>query len=245
MLYVDIKNNPIATNRISYGAIHRVFNWSHKITATNGFDRAGFDLILNRDQMEQFFDDGLGRMITRYSEDGNIIVWQGYINSMTLTQPGTRSGLSLDNMFNQVSLKYTSLDTALNPPGETVETYTAQADDLDSQGKYGIKQTVYSPPALKLKDTMADQMRDTFIDQYREPRRNASAITSMMEPRLHIECKGYKHTLAWRIYNQVGVSAAQNANLQIADILATSGLFIDSSALDANTTQVQKYYNDD
>ena len=244
MLFVNIKNNPIANSVISYVADHKTFNWSHKITATNGFDSASFDLILNKDQMEQFFNDGLSRMVTRYSENGNIIVWQGYINSMTLTQPGMKSGLSLDNMFNRVSIRYTKITSGTNPPGES-STRTTQLQATDSQDKYGIKQIIYSPPAEKLKQTVAEQMRATFLEQYREPRRNAATITGAAEPRLHVECKGYKHTLSWRMYRQVAGTGDKNANLIIADMLGFGDLFIDSSDLGINTSQVHKYYNDD
>ena len=243
MQFFVVQNNPVATSLTTYRKDHEVFNWSHKITATNGFDSAIFDLVLSNDEMEQFFDDGLGRMVTRYSEDGNTVIWQGYINSMTLTQPGSRSGLSLDNMFNLVGVKYTQINSGLNPPGESSER-TTKVQDTDSQDKYGIKQITYSPPVEKLKQTVAEQMRDTFLEQYREPRRSASVVTRASEPRLHIKCKGYKHTLSWIIYRQVVGTGDKNANLIIADMLSYGGQFINSSELDTNTSQVHKYYND-
>ena len=244
MRFVYISNNPIASSTLVFGQEFLVSNWQHRRTATVGFDAAQFDLVLSNQQAEEMFEKGLGRIVTRYSLDGNKIIWQGYISAMTLLQPGMKAQISLDNLYNRVTIKYNELDTSTNPPGETPGTFTATVNDTISQAKYGIKEIVYTPPTAKLKDTMADQLLATFLEMYREPHRSADVISSQTETSLYVYCKGYKHTLDWRIYTQTANTTTDDADAIIALMLATADLYVTGSSLTANTTAVNKYFAD-
>jgi len=245
MYFVTIENNPIAGNAKNFHKNVLVTNWSQKRSATEGFKLAQFDLILGLGEIEEFFRIGLGRMVTRYSADGNTIIWQGFINSMTLTQPGMQSQGSLSNMYNGVTVRYTQLDTVSNPPDETEQQQTAQVTDTNSRIRYGVKDIIYKPPTEKLTSAMADQLISTFLEQYRIPRRSANVAPANAKVRLYVECLGYKDTLNWQVYTQTILSSTQDASAQVTDLMDSSDLFIESSLIAENTTPVQRYYNDD
>ncbi len=245
MRFVQILNSPIATNKQSFSKNVPVEEWEHKTTATIGYDTARFDLIDDKHILEEFFYYGLGRIVTRYSADGNTIVWQGQIVDMTLTEPGSRFRRSIREMYNRVSVRYTALATGSNPPGETENSTTADADDATSQGQYGIKALVFRPSVEKLTAGMATQFRGTVLAQYRQPRRSADYISSESRSRLSVICEGYGRTLGWRVYNQTSSSGTANASTIVAAINTAVGEFIASTRVDTNTTAVNQYFNDD
>ncbi|MFQ5609636.1 MAG: hypothetical protein ACE5F8_05125 [Woeseiaceae bacterium] len=246
MARVVVGSNPVASLAGQFGVAYDAEAYRHRITATVGFDTASFDLRDRKDALEEFFYNGLGRHVVRYGPDGQFTAWEGQIVEMTLTVPGMRATISLSAMYNRVAVRYTELDTGSNPPGETADTTTADADDTDSQDRYGIKQLVFRPPkASKLTQTDAEQLRDTMLSEYKQPRRSADIVSSMSEPRLRVKCQGYGHTLGWRVYNYTAASGTDDADDEIADINTSVGQFIASTDLDANTLQVAQYTNED
>jgi len=249
MTIVTITHNPIATVRQQYYQDWKVDNYSHRLTATIGFDTCSFDLKGSIEELEDFFYNGLGRMITRWSDDGNLVCWQGQIVEMTLTQPGSQEVISLREMFNRISVRYTPIDTSVNPPTESAETSTAVVNDTVSQGKYGVKQIVVRPSHVdRMTATAAAETGTVLLEQYKEPRRKGQITTASAEPKLSIQSEGYMHTLGWAIYNQTG-SSGQSANEVVIDaILASSpaGQYVASRNTSATTGRSsQNYYNRD
>ena len=244
---VSIISNPVTTNVQQYAKTHQVQNWSHRISANIGFDTASFDLLDTKYILEEFLYSGLGRDITRYSQDGNLTVWNGQIVEMTLVQPGLQSRISLREMFNRASVRYIPINTAANPPTESAETSTAVANDTISQAKYGIKQIVVRPAHIdRITATDAAQLANVVLQKCKEPVRSNTITNSNSEPRLTVECEGYFHTLGWRIYNQTASSGTDNADAIIDAVQTSVGEFIDATAITSNSpTQVQKYFNRD
>ena len=186
-------------------------------------------------------------MATRYSFDGNSIVWQGFINDMELIQPGMSMRRSLDEMYNQEAVRYTPIDTTTNPPTESAETSTAVVNDTDSQNRYGIKQTVFQPPSMnRLTAGDASQLANTILGQYKQPRRSATISSGSDNPRLVVNCKGFMWTLDWRIYNQTANSSTDNASTILAAVITAVGSQIAAATnITTNNTAVQKYFNRD
>lgn len=249
MTIVQITHNPIAAVRQQYYKSWPVDNYQHRITATLGFDTCSFDLKGSVDELEDFFYNGLTRRVTRYSDDGNLVCWDGHVIEMTLTQPGSQETISLREMFNRISVRYIPIDTTTNPPTESAETSTTAVNDAVSQGKYGVKQTVVRPAHVdRMTATAAAEYGTVLLEQYKEPRRKGNINTANSEPKLSIQCEGYAHTLGWAIYNQTG-SSGQSANEVVIDaILASSpaGQYIASRDTTGTTGRSsQNYYNRD
>ncbi|MEA1998237.1 MAG: hypothetical protein U9N61_02775 [Euryarchaeota archaeon] len=221
-------------------------NYSHKLKAALGYyDTCSFDILGSPHELQMLFSNILSRDVRRFAPDGNSLIFEGFVNRAVLTQPRARSEKSLENMYNRISVRYTKLDTSSNPPGETEYTTTTKVNDTDSQGEYGIKELVFRPPAEKLTQTSAEQIRDVALEQYKVPRRSDTTMPGNDGYKLQVQCLGYIHTLKWRIYNQTVNSGTQNASTIIGSILDGIGDFIDTHREDTNGTQTERYFNDD
>jgi hypothetical protein len=244
MKFIHIANNPVPSNTLTYNGEWVPHNYIHSIDANSGFKTCSFDLYGTQQELEEMLFQGLGRRITRYSTDGIFQVWDGQIVEMSLSLPGLVTNTSLLDMYNNVYVTYTQLNTAVNPPTETSGVITTVAHDVPSHEKYGIKTLFYQPQVEKMVLGMADQLRDVLLEQYREPRRRGEVVTGGGVARLHVVARGFYDTLSWQLYNQAAVSGTQNASDQIAAILLASAQFVLSSKITANTTQVNRYTND-
>lgn len=237
---VILESNPVATTApMQVKPNYDVENWRHRIAATIGFDTASCKLRGAQSFLEGLFSSILGNKLTRYSADGGQVVWEGYVNAVTLNLPGVSYSLSLDQMFNRVRVRYTVIDATTTPPSVTgATTRTATASDTPSQSRYGIKDMILS--AGETSATIAEQIRAVALAQYKQPRRSA-IIRGGNDVSLDMACLGYGHTLDWQVYNYTGATGTQNANLQIADILTAAGQFIAATQLTTNATPVPKY----
>jgi|SRR3990167_9582285 len=245
MTRINIRKNPVISSGPNCGADFLVENWRHKISANVGFDTASFDIKEDQSLLEDFFFSGITRQVTRYSDDGQTVIWDGYIAEMTLTEPGLSSRISAREMFNKVAVRYTPIDTSANPPTESAETVTAFVNDDDSQNSYGIKERIFTPPNLdKLTNADATQLSNTILQQYRQPKRSSNFSSGADTPRITCTCEGYFKTLDWRIYNQSVSSGTANANTIIQTAASSVGQYIAGFNLDTNTTAVQQYFND-
>lgn len=239
MREIQIGPNPV-TGAGGNGAGFEALGWRHRITATLGFDTASFSIMASQDVLEEMFYYGLGRKVVRYSLDGNSIAWEGFISTMTLTLPGISFSVSLRDVGNSVTVRYTPLDTTVSPPAATTSTTrTSAASDAQSQARYGNKDLILSGGQTTV--TQANQIRDLALAEFKNPKRASEVLTSSNEISLKVSCEGYVHTLDWQVYNQVAVTGTQNANLAVSDIVTTKGQFVASTKLDANTTAIPKY----
>ena len=181
MTIVQIVHSPIATSVRQYQRNWEVENYRHRLSATMGFDTCSFDIHGTRDEMEEFFFSGLGRQVTRYSNDGGYICWQGQIMSLTLNEPGFQMRVSLDEMFNRIIVRYIPIDTSTNPPTESAETSTTAVNNAASQAKYGVKELIYRPAHItRLNNADATQQGDILLGQYKEPRRSGQDRKSVV-----------------------------------------------------------------
>ncbi len=243
MRTVHFSANPIATLDSTIEQDYPVSSWRHKITANIGFDTASFNLIASKRHLEEMFAEGCGRRITRYTSDGQSVVWDGYVSEMTLNEPGLQMRISLREMANSIIVKYTPTDTSTNPPTYAAETWTTPVNDAASQAKYGVKQKVFIPPMNKLTAADAVQHANVMLAHYRMPMRSGLAASSSDEFGLQMSCEGYAHTLDWRTYNQTILSGADNASTVMSTIVTATGQeFIADQDFYTNTTQIQKYF---
>lgn len=240
--YVTLQRNPALVSNGYVPTFNRqvaVTNWQHRIGAGIGFDTASFTVEGDKLLLEELYGLILGAGITRYALNGNDIIWEGFVNKLTLRMAGLAFSVSLDNLYNRVRVRYTPLDTSSTPPAVTaVTTRTTAVGDTPSQSRYGIKDLVLT--AGETTSTIANQITAAALAEYKQPRRSAELGPSN-DISLVVECLGYGHTLNWQIYNQTGSSGTQAANLEVAAIISSAGQFIARTVISTNSVAIARY----
>jgi hypothetical protein len=213
-----------------------VYNYRHSINAIGGFDTASCDIaVRSRDEGQQFLDQYLGNRVAFIVDNPVEPIWEGYINRMTFTAGGVQYTISLDSMFNRMSVQYITLATSATTPVKTTD-----FDETNSQAVYGIKEgtTDWGVHATVNTTTVA-QLRDTIGNQRAWPR--TSLTQGQGGGLLHIEMLGFFHTLEWENYNNASSAGVQLGNLiqttLIATIANTTTFFdnADTTDITANT----------
>lgn len=245
-LSLTAENMPVVSGVGTFAEnIEHFSDWSSTIDAVLGFDTASFTLRGSKLYLEEWFANGLGRQITRYAPDGAFMVWQGFVNQMTLVEPGNSSTISLEGIANSVQAKFTCVETSVNPPVVSLApTLTSAATDADSITQYGTHEEIISVGETTA--VLAEQKRDQHLTRLSWPLADDQFDTQQTgDLSLQVSCKGWGHSLAWRIYNQTTNSGTANANTVISDIITAVGDFILSTHLSANATQIPQYLDDD
>lgn len=195
-----------------------------------------FKLHARENLLKEMFEQGLGRHVEAWG-DGLQQDFEGYIHEMTYNLPPDRFTMSLENMVNKIWMR-----TDYDDDGSVERSTTLT--DADSDARYGTKELVLAGGETEGL-TVADQAVQTFLDLRAWPRPEAALGTGRGDEYLEIFCRGYIHTLGWRVYNQTVDTGTQGMNAQVQDILDDVGEFVDSYSLDTNATTVTKEYDAD
>lgn len=127
-------------------------------------------------------------------------VWNGIIDEVFLALSGFSVGLSIKEMFNRISVLYTSTED-----GATISGQTDWAQDDESIAKYGYKELVYS--AADIGATQAISLRDTLLGQYAKPV-PVVQVERSTSPHVAIFATGIYATFERRYYAQpIGLEA--------------------------------------
>lgn len=236
-----VSENVLQTSTSKSVTLLRPQRWRQKINAVGWYDKANFSMLGDRLELERWFSDYLGWHAVRHDPTGisREPIFEGMIWSMTLHLPGLTQTISLDDMSNSVAARYTLTDFSVNPPTTSGTGFAALTNNQDSIDKYGRKDIVLQRGRLDA--TMANQERDTWLEENAWPRAEKKA-TSANTLRLDVLLKGYWHTLDWRVYEQQASSGTEDADANVLALKNALGTFIDSTDLDSNTFKVRKYY---
>lgn len=93
----------------------RAANWKRSIRRIGGYWLASFEYRGSRDEMDDFFIDGLMREVRETS--GGIINWQGFIGDMEYTRDGIAWRKSMTDVANSVKIIFTRIFDNLLPNG--------------------------------------------------------------------------------------------------------------------------------
>ena len=123
-------------------------------------------------------------------------VWWGYVEQVLIFLDSVQFEVSLDRLFNKVSVRYT-----FTSPGNHSEEalMTAIANDLASQREYGIREIVINRDGID--DDFADNLRDTFLKAAAWPKSTLTHQVSGGQPCALVRCAGWFNTLAWQHYD--------------------------------------------
>jgi len=223
-----------------------VMDYSHTISAWGGFDTASFRLVGSTVDIEDWLERGIGRHVEVWDSD-LVIVWEGYVDQISLTQGSlSYSAGPLADIANRVLAVYDALNTSYIPPTQEGRAVTTLANDLTSQGRYGIWEKSVS--AGKTTAVDAGYIRDTFLAERKYPARTQSVSTGGGETSsVSISLRGYYAWLAAYTYSQTAASGTTSAAALIQAALAadTNAVFsTDYSRLDANALLVPAYEAD-
>lgn len=154
------------------------------------------------------------------------VTWFGYLAEIAgvirdvrkPARPFVRVGVNIETMRNRVAVAYIKVDGA-NQERDT----TAWADDLRSQGEYGVRELLMPGDASTA--THAELARDTKLDQDSLPRRLVDpAAGEGGEGELTLVCRGWWDTVGWKYHNNASESLVDTAT-QVYDILVARGQF--------------------
>lgn len=213
--------------------------YGHTISAFIGYDTATFTLMTTKTQAEDWIENGLMRHI-RILGSALDIVWDGFVDeirsnlgAMTVTR-GPVLGIG-----NRVYVLYSPLvhgDAGDVSGGQAV---TAAANDTTSQTLFGVLPVVIS--AGTVTEATAELIRDTYLEENREPKTTKSYSTPRSSPvSLKINCKGYGHLLNYP-YNNAGIGE-QLSSVKISAVLGYTPnilwLPFDTANVDTGTINV-------
>jgi hypothetical protein len=123
-------------------------------------------------------------------------VWWGFVNDIIMDLDGFQVRLSLDSLFNKVSVVYRFMapDNLLG-----AELATSAASNSASQLEYGIKEKTLFKSDID--DDFAEALRDTFLAGHAWPSSALNNQPAMDPPALRLGCLGWFHTLDWQRYS--------------------------------------------
>lgn len=234
------RNNPVATAAPFYAEnIRRPLNWTHRIGARGGFLEAGFDMQGDILYLENWFENGLSRQVTRYDEVGQAI-WDGYVFGMTLTLPGIAYSHSLKDLSNRSFCLYSVTDFSGDFPIAGEAALTAAVEEQASMDLYGISEGIVSIGGATESGATAE--RDTHHDKYRWPvRRPVDAPADALT--LHVDLRGFGEWYRHRTYTQTISTGYTDASVVIAGVNTTAGQFIDRTDIETNAYDVPRFYD--
>lgn len=239
-----IAGAPIFSDRTeSIELADQVLSYSHEITAMGGYAKASFSLSGRLPEIEDWFENGLGRDITTYDEAGELI-WNGFVNQVRISIGGrsiTRGPLM--EVANRVKVVYSTVDTSVTPPVVGNRKVTAVADDAASQARYGVLEEIYSTSGCT--DANALLIRDTLLGESREPDTSDTISYTGNDPVVNVDCLGYVEYLNRFSYNSA-TTGNQNLSAKISAVLAADpNNAITPGIITANTLQVAAFENSD
>lgn len=240
---ISILDNPVAgTEQFLLSATDsglseaRYEDYSVQDRAGGGFWSCKFGLFSRENLLKDLFENGLGRHVEVWGE-GLQQDFEGYIHEMVYTLPPDKFTVNLENMVNSIHMR-----TDYDDDGAVERSTTLTNSDSDE--RFGTKEMVLSGGETEGL-SVADQATQTFIDLRGFPKPEPSLGSGRGQAHIEVFCRGYIHTLGWRIYNQTGDTGTQGMSAQVGDILDSVGEFVDSQELDANSTTVTVEYDAD
>lgn len=225
-----------------------VTSYTHTINAFGGFETAEIVVNMSRQQMEEWFNEGLGTDVKVYDETLEI-VWEGFVDEIEIVYgPLTKTRGPLVSIGNRVYAVYAEIDATVTPPAIGARAITVAANNTFSQGKYGIWEKVLS--VGQRIPAEAENERDTYLKEHANPETSEQLSLGSGEnaPRVTLRCKGYYYWFDAYVYDYTATQASVSIyDKLLAIVQADTNAIIstDYSQMSTNATLVNEYENDD
>jgi hypothetical protein len=198
--------------------------------AIGGPKRAEIRVLSDNDLALWGFLDKLRAPVEIWSDLGEPL-WWGILTQVKIVAknpfaPEDRrvsAGISIESMYNRTKVAYAE---PKEPPatGKTRKT-TDHADDLVSQGEYGIRELALSRDDAS--QALAEAARDTKLAELRYPQLTMDTAEAASESSATLTCSGLWDTLGWLYYANASTTQVDTAAIAY-DILVMKGQFFHS-----------------
>lgn len=180
---------------------YRAYNYKHRVSSFGWFDTASCDVqVRGTGQQSNVLERLLGTRAAIHVLDPIQPVWEGFVNRVSFVKNGVEWSISLDNMFNRVTVVYTNTSVS---PGAT--TLAAAVNDTTSQGVYGIKDSVVDLPK-NYGTTGISTYQNTILALNSWPQASLNAVNSP-DSMVKLEFLGFWYTLGWSVYSNSGLTS--------------------------------------
>jgi hypothetical protein len=149
-------------------------------------------------------------------------VWWGYVQKIYIEMPEISVGISLDEMYNQVTVTYSqaSMGGAAAQNRLNLDPVT----EADSISEYGTKEVLVSNGDAT--EEQAQALADLIIDHVAWP---VQSVHPGEGDQLHatIECRGWWETFDWQLYDRAGITMKHDSGVLEEHTIGTATLFDD------------------
>jgi hypothetical protein len=217
-------------------------SYSHDISSESGFDRATITFTVRRDEVSRWLHRGLGMDIDVRDRSG-AQVWNGFVDQVSVNEGARRTSVGrLTEVANRVAVSYALVIPDTDEPVIGEQTITADADNTDSQDRYGIWEKVVSGGART--ETEALQIRDVVLAKYAYPTTSYD-ISAAGDVSVTLNCYGYHRWLDAFTYansDNDEVTTSAKVELVLGDEASTNGvLSTDYSVVDTSSAYVTTF----
>jgi hypothetical protein len=197
-----------------------ITSYEHEIAALGGYKSAQFVINDKLVDIEDWFENGLGRHIEVYNS-GMVKVWEGFVNNVTINAGSLQASRGpLMQVANFVTVVYSEIiDPDTEPPTVGTRGPTIAVQDTDSQAKYGIIEVVLDGGTCLADD--AERYRDTFLENNKDPVTSETITPGRGQGTgVTVECLGYWSWLQAFVYADA-TAVTQTLTAKIQAVLGT------------------------
>jgi hypothetical protein len=206
------------------------------LQAQGWFQGASFRVLGRENLLKELYANALGRMAEAWGY-GLKQYFEGRVVEVTFNLPPDRFTKSLNDLANKSWMR-------ADYDGDGTVDRTTVLQNLDSQSKYGIVDTILAGGEVEGLN-VGDQAVQALIDLSAFPKPAADLGGGAGQPYIELFCRGFIHTLSNQVYNQTADTGTQSMSAQIKDIVDAKGEFIASLDRGPNTTSVTKELDSD
>lgn len=212
--------------------------YQHELRADGGYYACEFSLAGTQQELEDWFENGLGRDVTVYNPALETI-WEGFVNEVALELgPLSVSRGPLLEVANIISGAYTPLNTTVSPPVAGLRATYAAVTDLASRNTWGpfVRQLSIGQCSA----AEAAQYVNSILAQDAWPKTTHRLSSSGGGQKVTLRCAGYVRLLEAEPYIATGVTGTINVSDKVADVLAgvAFNTLWTNTAISQNTRQV-------
>jgi hypothetical protein len=214
VVYDALPGDPSASSRaFSDNLAARMNSYTHNISVDGGYTDMSIDFSGTADEIQFWYEQGLGRKIETRSPEGNKI-WEGFINEISIRLGGLSMSVGpVVDMANRVYVTYTgkkwiAWGVTFGGKQET----TDAGDDTDSQDKFGIMEEYVSGGSGT--ETEMETLRDAHLADRAKPFVSQAQIDSPggSPPSVSLSCIGY-----WALFEKYTYSSGATTSSDISD----------------------------
>lgn len=196
---------PLSVGNTQIGELSRhIAHYEHEVSRVGGFWSASIDVNAGQDELEEWYESGLGRRITTRSPYGDVI-WEGFVNQVTLNLGGaTVSTGPVTSIVNTSKLVYSYVDTSGSEALVGLRAETDYLQNFQSIQRWGALIRVLSTGGAT-PETAAELLSE-YVREYSNPQQTQQNIQATSTPELSIrlDCLGYVHYGNMYVYNNFG-----------------------------------------